>query len=122
MANEITLSASLVLNKSGQSISGTVSGLAITQSGTNNIGSVQNIGTTSEALSFGDVATPGYLFLKNLDSTNFVNFDLNNPAVAGTSFCKLLPGECALIPTRQTAIYAKADTAACDVYVILLEL
>jgi hypothetical protein len=122
MANEITLTAALSLVKSGQTIQGAVNGLSIAQSGTNNIGNVQAIGTTSEALSVGDVTTPGYLYVKNLDATNFVVLDLNNPAVASTAFCTLLPGEACVIPTRRSAIYAKADTASCDVFAILLEL
>lgn len=91
------------------------------QAGTNNIGNVQNIGTTTEALVFGDVTTIGYMFLKNLDATNYVEFDLNTP-VSTTAFCKLLPGECAFIPTRQTTIYGKSNTAAVDVMVVLFEL
>lgn len=121
MANEITLSASLSIVKSGVSIAGTVSGLAVTQAGDQSIGNVQNIGTSSEALTIGDVTTIGYLFLKNLDATNYVEFDLNNP-VSTTAFCKLLPGEGALIPTRQTTIYGKANTAAVNVHVVAIEL
>ncbi|NBR87386.1 MAG: hypothetical protein EB141_13335 [Verrucomicrobia bacterium] len=122
MANEITLTASLSLAKTGQNLTGSVSGLSITQSGSTNIANVQTVGTTSEQLSLGDVSSPGYLFLKNLDATNFVVFDLNNPAVASTAFCTLLPGEGAVIPTRRTAIYAKADTASCNVFVEMLSL
>lgn len=122
MANEITLSAKLELNKSGVILSGQVSNLHITQTGTNNIANIQNIGTSTEQLSFGDVTTPGYLLVKNLDATNFVLVSLATPAISGTSFCKLLPGECCLVPTRQTTVYAIADTAACDVLVCVFEL
>lgn len=121
MSNSITVSvtASVAL-AAGGSISGSGS-ISASQAGTNNIGNVQNIGTTTEQLTYGDVTTIGYLFLHNLDSTNYVEFDLNTP-VAGTAFCKLLPGESAFIPTRQTTIYAKANTAACDVHVVAFEL
>ncbi|NDD39908.1 MAG: hypothetical protein EB082_16120, partial [Verrucomicrobia bacterium] len=63
MANEITLTASLSLAKTGQNLTGSVSGLSITQSGSTNIANVQTVGTTSEQLSLGDVSSPGYLFL-----------------------------------------------------------
>ena len=122
MANEISLTAGLSVVKSGQSISGILSALAITQSGTNNIGSVQNVGLTSEALSIGDVSTIGYLYVKNLDATNFVTIDLNNPAVASSGYATLKAGEAMVVPTRRTAHYAIADTGACDLLVIALEL
>ena len=121
MANEITLTAALSVVKSGVSISGQVNSKSITQAGDQSLGNVQIIGTSTEALTLGDVVTIGYLYLKNLDSTNFVEFDLNTP-VAGTAFCKLLAGEAAVIPTRQTTIYAKADTANVNVNVVAIEL
>ena len=120
MANETQLNLTLSNNKSGVFISGTV-GLSITMAGTNSISSVQNIGTATEVLVIGDVTTIGYLMVKNLDTTNYVELDLNTP-VAGTAFCKLLPGEACIIPTRQTVIYAKANTAACDCLVLAIEL
>src|SRR6185369_5689912 len=104
MSNVIAVSvSSTVTFGAGGSIAGTGS-FSVTQAGTNNIGNVQNIGTSTEQFTYGDVTTIGYLFIKNLDATNYVEFDLNTP-VAGTAFCKLLAGECAFIPTRQTTIY-----------------
>lgn len=122
MANEITIGATITCTKSGLSVSGTVSGLAITQSGAQSYANVQPVGTTTEALDISDVSTIGYLWLKNTDATNFVEFDLNTPVSSSTSFCKLLAGEVALIPTRRTTIYAKADTAEVNVSVVALEL
>lgn len=121
MSNTITISVSAaVALASGGSISGS-GGNTITQAGTNNIGNVQNIGATTEQLVYGDVTTIGYLFIKNLDATNYIEFDLNTP-VSTTAFCRLLPGESAFIPTRQTTIYGKANTAACDCLVVAFEL
>lgn len=121
MSNQITFSVqATVAIATGGTISG-VGHSSPVQAGTNNIGNVQNIGTTTEALVFGDVTTIGYMFLNNQDPTNYVEFDLNTP-VSTTAFCKLLPGECAFIPTRQTTIYGKANTAAVDVLVVLFEL
>jgi len=37
-------------------------------------GGIQLIGTTPEALVFGDVAYEGYLYLENLDTTNIVDW------------------------------------------------
>lgn len=122
MANEISISAQLTLNKSGITLIGQVGSLSITQAGAQNISNTQAIGTTTEQLSLVDVATPGYLFVKNLDATNFVLVSLVTPAVSGTSFSKLLPGEAFLLPTRQTVIYAIADTASCNLQVMALDL
>lgn len=121
MANETTLQATLQNVRSGVTISGSGS-VSITQAGTNNIGNVQNIGTSSEQLTFGDVTTIGYLFLKNQDATNFVSVGTINPCVAGTAQVTLKPGEVAVIPTRIATWYSIADTAAVDLFVAASEL
>lgn len=122
MANEITLTAALSVIKSGVNLSGTVSGKAITQAGANNLGNVQAIGTSSEILTFGDVASIGYLYVQNLDATNFVSVGTTNPAVAATCQVTLKGGEAALIPTRLQSWYAIADTATVNLYVLALDL
>jgi len=121
MSNTITVSVSAAVTfGAGGSINGTGS-FNVTQAGTDNIGNVQNIGTSTEALVLGDVTTIGYLFLKNQDATNYVEISLTNP-VGAEAFIKLLAGESAFIPTRQTTIYAKANTAAVDLFVAAFEL
>lgn len=123
MANEIQLSVNLNASKGGASASGTVSQVS-TMAGDQMIASVQVIGTSSEAVNLGDVTTAGYVFLKNMDATNFVSVSVLATAVAATSFTKLLPGDAALIkavgaPPTLTAI---ADTAAVNLYVVCVEL
>lgn len=122
MANEITLSGGLQVVKSGVSQSLQLSGLSITQAGTNSISNVQNIGTSSEQITLGDVTTIGYIAFKNLDATNFVSIGTINPCVAGTAQITLKPGEEAVLPTRLATWYSIADTAACDVAVQAAEL
>ena len=79
----------------------------------------QNIGTSEEALNLGNIATLGYIYIKNLDETNFVQL---RTATSGTYFCKLKPGEIAVFRfgSGVTAPYAIADTAACDVEYFLI--
>jgi hypothetical protein len=120
MANEIILGASLSHTKNGTTVQGSTS-LAITQSGSKRIANVQAIGTTTEALVFGDV-TPAYLYLKNLDSTNFVMVGLNATTSSGNAFLKLLPGEVFSGHVAQSTIYAIADTASCNLEVVAIEL
>ncbi len=121
MANEIGLSLGLTCARDGATAQGVVS-LSITQAGTEMTQNVQSIGTSTEALALGDVATPGYLFVKNLDSTNFVLVGLVTAVTSGNAFAKLLPGEGLVIPTRQTVVYAIADTGACNCLVVWAEL
>lgn len=120
MANIINLTGGLTWNGNPSVIQGTVSAV-ITQSGNGALGNIQTFTTTTSQVSYGSVTTIGYLFIKNLDATNYVEFDLNTP-VAGTAFCKLLPGEAMVVPTRQTTVYGKSNTANVDCLVVAIEL
>lgn len=121
MANEITISAGIQLIKNGVSIAASVSKV-ITQAENGNIATVQSIGLATEALVLTDIDNIGYVFVKNLDPTNFVMLGLVTPVLAANAMITLLPGEFALFPTRLETIYSLADTAACLVQVIGLEL
>lgn len=74
----------------------------------------QLIGTSSEAITTGEIANGDCLFLEftNLSDTNFVSFSFESPAVAGTKSFKLLPGQSMILARPSGAIYAIADTAA----------
>lgn len=121
MANEITISAALSVNKTGMSLSG-LGSLSITQSETGNSSTIQNIGTSTEQLVFTDIDNIGYVFLKNLDDTNYIEIGLITAVSSANAFLTLLPGEFALVPTRQETIYAKANTAACNLLIVAAEL
>lgn len=121
MANETTIVAQLTCTKSGVTVSGNPGSKVITMAGDQLFSNVQEIGTTTEQISLGEIATPGYVWLKNNDDTNFVEIDLNTPVASGTAFVTLLPGEFCLLPTRMTTIYAKADTAAVNLAVVAVE-
>jgi hypothetical protein len=77
---------------------------------------VQTVGTSSEALVKGDIASPGYLFCQNLDPTNFVDFSTDN--ANADIFATLAPGDFFLIKAHSTTVYAKADTNPCRVSVL----
>ena len=75
-------------------------------------GSVQSIGTSEEVVVFGDVATNGYMVLRNLDAAHYV---LYGPEATGAmvTMGKLKPGEIAILRVAPTVVMrAKADTAA----------
>lgn len=81
---------------------------------------IQAIGTSEEILNLGDVTTPGYLMIKNLDSTNFLQYNVDATPTQYTG--KLLAGEFALLRLGDTAsaLYLKADTSSCNVQYWLL--
>lgn len=121
MANEFTSSVRFDFLKSLAQ----VSALTATQktiSGSQYSDNTQSIGTSYEALVFGDVGnTPGIFMLQNLDVTNYVEVSSD----AGSTFCiRLAPGSAtvgggiALIPNNSLSAWgARANTAACIVTV-----
>lgn len=121
MANEIQISASLAVNRSGATFTG-IGSSNITQAGTPSIANTQVIGTTTEALVIGDVTAVGYWFLKNLDASNYIEVGLLTPVTSADAFITLLPGECALIPSRLETFYAKANSAPLNLLVVAASL
>lgn len=84
-------------------------------------GGIQIIGTSEEVVAFGDVATEGYIYLKNLDGTNYVTW---GPEATGAMVVmgKLKPGEFTWFRVAPTVIMrAQADTAAVKLDVRLYE-
>lgn len=119
MANEISLSLSLTAQKNAAVVTGTYSG-TMTMAGDQFIGNVQIVGTSNEALVLGDVSTMGWIMVKNLDATNYVEVFLdsgNTQLVA-----KLLAGEPCLFKPGAVSVYARANTAACNCLVVAIEL
>jgi len=62
------------------------------------------------------LGTPGYVYVRNMDTTNYVEV-----GITASYTIKLLAGDFALFPAA-AAIYAKANTAACNVEYIIIEL
>lgn len=111
MANELSLSigfnytkgtsmASVAINKSN----------FVTVAGTAVEAGIQNIATTEEAVTLGDVSAPGYVFLLNTDATNYVEVG----GSTGVYDIKLKAGQWAVFPLDGTTLFAKSNTAACD--------
>lgn len=76
----------------------------------------QTIGTSEEQFAMVDVASARYIYVQNLDVTNFVQVG----TAAGEYSIKLLPGDHALFPPNASALFLKADTAACKVSILAL--
>ena len=116
MANEITITLQTLLNNGGLSDNHSSGSIAVDQASAKMLRNVQTIGTTEEALVLGDITTPGYCVFVNLDSTNFVEI-----GVSGSMFLKLKPGEQDVCRLTTTAPFAKADTAAVELFYIMYE-
>lgn len=71
----------------------------------------QTVGTSEETLNLGDVSSLGYVFVKNLDSTNYVQFG----ATTGVYSIHVRAGEVALWPHDTATVYALANTASVDI-------
>ena len=123
MAAELSISnLTISFAKTGSpSVSTTVAAITPTVSGAQYMDNVQNVGTSEEAILLGDVAPGGYVFIQNLDTTNFVSL---RQATAAANFIKLLAGEWAIfrMSVDTTAPFAIADTAAVNVRFLRFDL
>lgn len=92
----------------------------ITVSGADSIVRTQQVGTSEEALVLStDITTAGYVFIENMDPTNFVEIA---PASTETKMIKLLPGEFTVFRMAGGAVpTAQADTATVQVRYGIIE-
>ena len=120
MANEITVTTRIaVIN--GNYKEERTSKIQADQSATGGQAGVQNIGTSYEAVTLGNVSTEGYVHLRNLDSTNYLEVGLDAGADL-TPVIRLNAGEVALFRLSTSAtLFAKANTASVDLDVCILE-
>lgn len=94
----------------------------LTMAGNNYLVDNQNIGTSNEPITMGDVTGDNALcILRNEDSTNFITVFTDN----GNTYqaTKLLPGQFCVIfkTTDEATLYARADAATCLLSKVILE-
>ena len=121
MANEVTISVSLQINKNGvlQQLAKTVNR---DLSGNNQISNVQTIGTDAEILSIGDLGNINHLAVVHLGTTeNSVEISLENDA--SNPFANLAPGDVLYLPlpAATTQIYAMATGGTADLAILACE-
>lgn len=94
--------------------------LTIAMTGADFFHGSQNIGTSAENLAKGDIGTPGYILVHNLDATNYVEIghDETGTFVADV---KLKKGEWAFFRCAQATPQARANTGACNIEYVLFE-
>lgn len=75
-----------------------------------------SIGTSEENISFGDL-TPNYVFIENLDGTNFIEVGKDDSSTM-KEMVKLRTGEHIVFPIAASeTLRAKADTAAVKCFI-----
>ena len=119
MANEATFSGSMSFSKGGVATSFSRPGQTQTVAGAKISDVVQNVGTSEEAINKGDVGTPGRCMIENLDLTNFVTV---RAASGAADLIKILAGKTAgPFMLAASAPYIIANTAACNVRILIVE-
>lgn len=120
MAQEITARATLKFSKNDSlSIAPDTGNVMFDVAGNYSVRNIVSVGTGDETLDLGDVATNGWFFARNLDLTNYVDLGLDGSAYGirlreGGGFC--------LLQWNGAAIHAKANTGACKIEYLLIEL
>ena len=117
-----TLSTSITANYTGQGVTASAGAAGVQSTITSNFAPEgvlsETVTTTAAAIPLGGVATPRYLYVQNLDATNYVTI---KTSTAGTNIARLLPGASGgdqmLIPLDPsiTAPAWQSHTASCNV-------
>lgn len=122
MAGTLTLNVQALLNHSPFNEQIFVHQQAIVTTNLGRHAPIVSVGTSEEDMPIGEVATAGWLLLKNLDSTNYVTWGPKSGG-AMVAMGRLKAGECALFrmdPTPATLRWI-ANTAAVLVAMWLLD-
>lgn len=115
MAKEINCSLKLsIASKGGSNAVGSVTSSEDLSGGFE--GFQATVGSTTAASLGLDVPSPKTVYIQNLDDTNFVTVD----AVAGLTGWpqKLLPGTGVVLRPPNGTIYAKADSAPVNIWIV----
>jgi len=122
MANEINISLGVQVTNGFFKHQFQPGQIQVTQAAPGRGGHAQLIGTSEEAIDFGDVSTEGYLILRNLDAANFVTYGPQVGTGDAELGLKLEAGEVAIFRITPGSVWrAKADTGAVLLDVCLLE-
>ena len=122
MADELTLRASLSFEKGSKDVSLTFSPTTFDVAGGNVLHNVQNVGfAAEEALLIGDITVGGYFIGINRDATNFIEI---RPGTGAADLIQLKPGDFCMfrLATTATAPFVLADTAACELEYVIVDL
>lgn len=120
MANEISVSARLKCVNGNLKFEYNTGNLNFTQAAAGGpTPGYLTIGTTEESVTFPELSTKGWLIMRNLDGTNYVQWGFSTTVYGGRMEAGEPAGPFRLEPG--TTIYLKANTAACQVLIYALE-
>ncbi len=120
MANEITVTCKIAVVNGNHESKITPTSHQFDQAAQGAWDSIQNIGTSEESItSFGDVTTEGWCYLRNMDATNYVQWGFATGVYGGRMEAGEPAGPFRMEPA--TSLFLKANTAACDVRVVVYE-
>lgn len=109
MADEITVTVGLRIEKGGVLMDPPASIQSITMSGSHAIHRTQAIGESAEALDIGEITNCGIIRIKNLHATKYVTIRMGE---SGADVVKLLAGEEFAFRLAGNTPYAIAETGA----------
>ena len=119
MANEIKASVSLDYADGSRAAKLSFGGLSFDVTGDNYTQVTMEAPiTTAGAMELGDITTPGWCVIRNLDDTNFVEI---RDGLSGADVIKLPANGIALFYLATSTPYVIADTAACDIEYLIIE-
>jgi len=121
MADELKVQLKSTLTNGGLSETfGTSTFLSFDQNVQGSHGTTAIVGTGEEIMTSGDITTPGWLFMKNLDTGNYVEYGPDSSGMV--TFGKLKPSEVACMRIHPNVVVKwKADTADCRVQMLFLD-
>ncbi len=121
MADEIKIQQSVRLAKGAMKHEFTPPQLSLTQTGALVYDNTVSVGTTEETAgpSFGDIGTEGLCIIYNLDTTNYVQVGFATGVYGMRLRGASAPALFFLEPNA--TLYVKANTAACNVRIIVYE-
>lgn len=116
MSAELNVAGSIQFSKGGAAVGRIFQSAFFDVSGTSGIQNEISVGITDETLALGDITTIGWVYMKNLDPTNFIIVGSD-----GTLYpLKLKPGEPMFVRWNAAAIHVKANTAPCNMEYVLI--
>ncbi len=119
MADELTIRATLSFTKNSTNVELSAGPSDFDVTGTNAMKHRQEIGTSEEAVTIGNVAAGGYILVVNRDATNYVTL---RPGSGLTDLIRLEAGDFALFRLDDSAtLYALANTAACEIEYAIID-
>ena len=121
MANEIKVLQSLKLTKGALKHEFTPPQISLTLTGNLVYDVTLSVGTSEETAgpAFGDIGTEGLAVIYNLDTVNYVQVGFSTTVYGMRLYGGGIPAMIMLEPNA--TIYLKANTAACNVRVIVYE-